>query len=63
VQCNYSANGTPTLFPLATKFQSGYVVLRIVPSGIPHFGETIYGAIVNSAPDNSNARVYGFGVQ
>jgi hypothetical protein len=61
VQCNPAANGTPTLFPLVTKFQSGYVTVRNVSFGYPGFGQTIYGAIVNSAPDNSNARVYGFG--
>jgi len=61
VQCNPSSNGTPTLQPLATKFQSGFVVVRNVSAGYPGFGQTIYGAIVNSAPDNSNARVYAFG--
>jgi len=49
-----------TLRPLKTQFQSGHVVVANSSSGLPGWGQTIYGAIVNSSATNGNARIDPF---
>ncbi|HSY51164.1 MAG TPA: hypothetical protein VLC46_20325 [Thermoanaerobaculia bacterium] len=56
-----NCNAPITLYPLKTKFQSGYVVVSNASFGAPGFGATIYGAVVNSTAGNGNARIYPFG--